>query len=103
MATIGYGAKLKIGTAFVAEAAMITLPSFEVAEVESTHLGVVNRTRTWIPGLTDGGTFSFECNYTAAEFSTLFGLLGTDSDFIIYSPESELQMLEFGGFIKKGP
>jgi len=83
---------------------MITLPTYETSKVESTHLSVTNRKRTYVDGLTDCGTFSFECNYSADTYTLLYGLLGAGTKpVVVTSPVDENQKFTFNAFMSKGP
>lgn len=80
-AIIGYSTKLELDAGVgtfteIPEVNMITLPSVESSVVETTH---INQSTTWkdyTPGLTDGGSLSFECNFSTATYATLFGVKG---------------------------
>ena len=68
-ALLGYDSKLEVSTnagstyTEIAEAYNISPPSREIAEVEVTHMQTPDRTREYIPGLTDSGSASCEMNY----------------------------------------
>lgn len=106
MAKIGYGASVEVndgtGDAFQAlnEITNITVPSPEVATVESTHLNSTNRTRTYVVGLTEPGEFSVEQNYADAEYTRLVGLRGTSKSWKVIAPDTDFTA-SFTGVITK--
>lgn len=67
---IGYGAQLWITNSTdvltkIAELIEIGLPNPQVDEVEATHFESPDRTKEYIPGLTDNGEITFGINYVA--------------------------------------
>lgn len=67
---IGYGAQLWIDNGSsvmtkVAELIEIGLPNPQVDEVEATHFESPDRSREYVPGLTDNGEITFGINFVA--------------------------------------
>jgi hypothetical protein len=84
MATLGYTTKLELdpGTGTFAEllnCISITLPKSNVNMVDSTSLTSANRTRTYVPGLIDAGSFDFEVQYAKATLTALKAVEGIAS------------------------
>lgn len=78
-AGIGYGTVLEIALAsaptvftYVREVFNATPPSDTDETVDVTHFQSPNRTREYIPGLTDGGEASFEMNYVPGSATDTF-------------------------------
>lgn len=107
MAVIGFTAQLEAGTGasdaleVVSESTMIQVPALQASTVESTHLAVTDGIRTYIPGLIDPGTVSFEANYTAGVYSKLKAILAKKKPWKISSPEDENQTFSFDGILTK--
>lgn len=40
--------------------------------------------RTYIPGIQEQESLTFTCNYVAADYTTLTGLVGTETDFAVW-------------------
>jgi hypothetical protein len=118
MATIGYTAKLAVKTtgSFVdvsPEVVTISVPAVEVSSVESTHLNVTDGFKTYVPGLKNAGTLSFEANYTKDAYTTLDNIRGllksgsNDIEWRITAPDEDgagaftPQTFIFKGFVMK--
>jgi hypothetical protein len=78
-AGIGYGTVLEIALAsaptaftYVREVFSATPPSDTDESVDATHMASPNRTREYIPGMTDGGEASFEMNYVPGSATDIF-------------------------------
>lgn len=78
-ARIGYGSALEIALAsdpstftYVSEVFNGTPPSDTDDQLDATHWQSPNRTREYIPGLTDSGEASFEMNYTPGSATDRF-------------------------------
>lgn len=111
------GAKVQYGygtaATDVAEVTMISGPSPEFGEAETTHLGLTDPWKTFVPTLGDGGSLSFECNYKAATVTALNGILGKYDNgtakmkWKITAPDEDgagsgtAQTFTFEGFLKK--
>lgn len=118
MATIGYTAKLQVKTSgsFVdvsPEVVTIQVPAVEVSSVESTHLNVTDGFKTYVPGLKNSGTLSFEANYTKEAYTLLDGIRGklkegsVEIEWKITAPDEDgagaftPQTFQFKGYVMK--
>jgi hypothetical protein len=83
LAAIGYGSALSIGVGLIPSSATYTQiieitdidPSgIEVGKEEVTHLGSLNATKEYVPGLIEPGTLGFEGNWVGGD-TTLASVL----------------------------
>lgn len=105
MATIGLGSKVQVddgaSNAFVDfdEVTNITVPMQELATVESTHLGISNRMRTYVAGLIEPGLMSFEQNWSDAAYDRALDLRGVTKNYKVIFPDTSTAA--FAGILQK--
>lgn len=80
---------------------MVSIPTLQGSSVESTHLNVTNRIKTYVSGLIDAGKFTFEVNYSAAIYTKLKTVLGLSKPYKISSPVDEDQTFAFNAHLTK--
>lgn len=103
MAYIGIGAKLEFengsGWAEVLHCKSVNLPDFNVASIETTHLGLTNYGKTFMPGMIDAGSISFEAEYTADTYADLQGLVRETLGWRISDPTGPSVVVTCDGFL----
>lgn len=107
---IGYGAQLWIDNGSgvltkVAELIEIGLPNPQVDEVEATHFESPDRSREYVPGLTDNGEITFGINFVAgsATDTLITGAIagGEVRDMEVVVPAgAAFQTFAFSGLVK---
>lgn len=77
-----YGAKMQVnanddGSTYVDISQVITAkgPNISIGKTKATHLESANATLDFDPGMVDPGTVSFQCHFTKAQLSTLYGYI----------------------------
>lgn len=83
------------------EVMMVSLPSYEVGVVETTHLTSPDGVKQYIPGLKDPGKCNFTANFNATDYSRIQTAKGVMHEFVITSPEDEEVEVTVDGFITK--
>lgn len=103
MAIIGVGAKLEYesgsGWAEVANCKSVNFPGFNVTSVETTNLSNVDFGKSYIPGMIDGNTITFSCEFTDANYTALSGLVRDLLGWRVSSPSGESVTVTCDGFL----
>ena len=105
MAIIGVTAKLEYstdeGTTYiqVPNCKSVSFPAMSVTSVETTHLGITDYAKTYIPGMTDAGNVSFEAEFTSDTYTALSSILRTEDKWQISSPSGESIVVSCDGFL----
>jgi hypothetical protein len=105
MATIPVGAKLEhengSGWLEVQKCKSVNFPGFNVSAVDTTNLGNTDYAKTYIPGMIDAGSVTFECEYTTATYVQLTGLLRDVIGWRVSAPAGEGDVVTCDGFLVK--
>jgi len=105
---IGLGAKISVddGTGTppanvvdFTDVTQITVPTSDINVVENSHLGVLNRTRTYVAGLIDPGMMDFTQRYTDDAYDRALKLRGNAHNWTITFPDTS--KAAFAGFVTK--
>lgn len=103
MAIIGVGAKLEYesgsGWGEVQNCKSVNFPGFNVTSVETTHLGVSDYAKTFLPGMVDANTITFSCEFTDANYTALQGLVRDVLGWRVSSPSGEAVVVTCDGFL----
>jgi len=103
MASIGVGAKLEheqgSGWAVVYKCKSVNFPNFTITSVDTTHLAIADYAKTYMPGMIDGDTISFESEFTSASYVTLTGLLRDVIGWRVSAPAGEGDVVTCDGFL----
>lgn len=106
MAIIGISGKLEYesgsGWAEVYNCKQVNFPSFNVSSVDTSNLGCTDYAMTFIPGMVDSGTITFEAEYQAATYDALVALLRTVIGWRVSSPTGDDELVvSCDGFLTK--
>jgi predicted secreted protein len=104
-AITGIGTVLKKATIAVGQILSIQGPSMTRETIDSTTLDVVGGYREYITGLRDGGTLSFDMQFTKTGYqamATSFALDETEA-FSLELPDSTQTKIAFNGYVTDFP
>ncbi len=101
MAVIGAGSKLQVSISSsltdVAEVVSINGPQITFTDVDITNLQSANVFKEFMAGFGDGGTVVLDCNFTAAQMTTLYGMVRVTQVWrVLFSNASKW---DFSGYI----
>jgi len=103
MAIKGYSTTIKYGTSggspttLLGQVMDVTAPDQSVDDVEFTNNDSANGFKEYIPGLSDGGTVSFEVVYEESKNATMQTLLGAMKSWEITLPDDSTW--DFEGYV----
>lgn len=89
MATIGFSAKLTESGSDISELVTVTLPAVAVTAVDTTHLGVTNARKTFVPGMVDNGTVAVTAHYSKALYTRLNAMLRSTKSWTLTAPDED--------------
>jgi hypothetical protein len=83
----GFGTVVKKNNTAIGKVRDVSGPEEEVDDIESTHNDISGTTKTYIPGLTEGGEVSFDVVYESSNASTVRGMIGVEDTFTLEYPD----------------
>lgn len=105
MATIGVTAKLEYehSSAWneVTGCKQVNFPSFNVSSVDTTHLGIADYAMTYMPGMIDAGSITFEAEYSEATYTALQALVREVIGWRVTGPDDADVAVSCDGFLVK--
>lgn len=91
MATIGVGAKLEYesGSSWteVLNCKSVNFPQFSITSIDTTNLSIADYAKTYMPGMVDGNSITFEAEYTSDTYTALAGLIREVIGWRVSSPD----------------
>lgn len=105
MATIGVTAKLEYEQSSawveVANCKQVNFPSFNVSSVDTTNLSITDYAMTYMPGMVDAGSITFEAEYSEATYTALQGLVRQTIGWRVTGPDDADVAVTCDGFLVK--
>lgn len=107
MATIGVTAKLEYesgsGWAEVVGCKTVNFPAFSITSIDTTHLGLTDFAKTYMPGMIDAGSVTFEAEYVSATYTALQALAVAREaiGWRVSAPDGEGDVVTCDGFLVK--
>ncbi|MBN9520841.1 hypothetical protein J0H58_20360 [bacterium] len=77
----------------------VNFPQFSISQIDTTHLGVTDYGKTFMPGMIDPGTITFTCAFSENTYTALQGLIRDVLGWRVTAPTGDDVAVTCDGFL----